>query len=84
MMEELNQKRASDVNVEDKLELEHNINLNVDLANVPAGVDTQTLIAVLTDPQVLAALTGSSDFQSLDARAKYRYGLKQGRAKGGA
>ena len=60
------------------------INLNVDLANVPAGVDTQTLIAVLTDPQVLAALTGSSDFQSLDARAKYRYGLKQGRAKGGA
>ena len=82
MMEELNQKRASDVNVEDKLELEHNINLNVDLANVPAGVDTQTLIAVLTDPQVLAALTGSSDFQSLDARAKYRYGLKQGRARG--
>ena len=84
MMEELNQKRASDVNVEDKLELEHNINLNVDLADVPVGVDTQTLIAVLTDPQVLAALTGSSDFQSLDARAKYRYGLKQSRAKGGA
>ena len=82
MMEELNQKRASDVNVEDKLELEHNINLNVDLSNVPAGVDTQTLIAVLTDPAVLSALTGSSDFQSLDARAKYRYGLKQSRARG--
>lgn len=58
------------------------INLNVDLSNVPAGVDTQTLIAVLTDPQVLSALTGSNDFQSLDARAKNRYALKQGRARG--
>ena len=58
------------------------INLNVDLANVPAGVDTQTLIAVLTDPQVLSALTGSSDFQSLDARAKNRLALKQARAGG--
>ena len=58
------------------------INLNVDLANVPAGVDTQTLIAVLTDPSVLAALTGNSDFQSLDARAKNRLALKQARAGG--
>ena len=58
------------------------INLNVDLANVPAGVSTETLIAVLTDPAVLAALTGSSDFQSLNARAMNRYALKQGRARG--
>ena len=58
------------------------INLNVDLSNVPAGVDTQTLIAVLTDPAVLSALTGSSEFQSLDARAKQRLSLKQGRARG--
>ena len=57
------------------------INLNVDLSNV-AGVDTQTLIAVLTDPAVLSALTGSSEFQSLDARAKQRLSLKQGRARG--
>ena len=58
------------------------INLNVDLSNVPAGVDTQTLIAVLTDPTVLSALTGSNDFQSLDARAKNRLALKQARAGG--
>ena len=58
------------------------INLNVDLSNVPAGVDTQTLIAVLTDPTVLQALTGNTNFQSMDARAKNRYALKQGRARG--
>ena len=58
------------------------INLNVDLSNVPAGVDTQTLIAVLTDPSVLQALTGNTTFQSYDARAKNRYALKQGRARG--
>ena len=58
------------------------INLNVDLANVPAGVDTQTLIAVLTDPAVLRALTGSNEFQSLDAVAKNRLMLKSNRARG--
>lgn len=58
------------------------INLNVDLSNVPAGVDTQTLIAVLTDPTVLQALTGNNNFQTLDARAKQRLSLKQARARG--
>ena len=58
------------------------INLNVDLANVPQGVSTETLIAVLTDPAVLQALTGNSDFQSYDAKAKNRLALKQGRARG--
>ena len=58
------------------------INLNVDLSNVPAGVDTQTLIAVLTDPTVLQALTGNTNFQSMDARAKQRLNLKQARARG--
>ena len=58
------------------------INLNVDLSNVPAGIDTQTLIAVLTDPTVLQALTGNNNFQALDNRAKNRYALKQARAGG--
>ena len=61
---------------------EMDINLNVDLSNVPAGVDTQTLIAVLTDPTVLQALTGNNNFQTLDARAKQRLSLKQARARG--
>ena len=58
------------------------INLNVDLKNVPSGVDTQTLIAVLTDPAVLRALTGNAEFQSLDAVAKNRLLLKNNRARG--
>ena len=58
------------------------INLNVDLRNVPQGVNTETLIAVLTDPAVLQALTGNSDFQSYDAKAKNRLALKQARARG--
>ena len=62
--------------------VDHNINLNVDLANVPQGVNTETLIAVLTDPAVLSALTGNNDFQSLDAKAKNRLALKQARARG--
>ena len=61
---------------------EMDINLNVDLSNVPANIDTQTLIAVLTDPTVLQALTGNNNFQSLDQRAKNRYNLKQARAGG--
>ena len=58
------------------------INLNVDLANVPSGVSTETLIAVLTDPAVLRALTGNAEFQSLDAVAKNRLMLKNNRARG--
>jgi len=61
---------------------EMDINLNVDLSNVPANIDTQTLIAVLTDPTVLAALTGNNNFQTLDARAKNRLNLKTARAGG--
>ena len=58
------------------------INLNVDLSNVPAHIDTNTLISVLTDPTVLAALTNNNNFQTLDARAKNRLLMKQARAGG--
>jgi len=61
---------------------EMDINLNVDLSNVPANIDTQTLITVLTDPTVLAALTGNNNFQTLDSRAKNRLNLKTARAGG--
>lgn len=62
--------------------LDHNINLSVDLANVPDGVSTETLVEVLTSREVLTALTGNSDFQTLDSRAKNRYALKNNRARG--
>ena len=58
------------------------INLNVDLKNVPAGTDTETLIAVLTDKSVLQALTGNSDFQYYDNKAKSRLLARNNRARG--
>lgn len=59
-----------------------NHNITLDLVNVPAQIDTQTLIGMLRDPTVLRALTSSPDFQSLDAKVKERLNLKQIRARG--
>jgi hypothetical protein len=62
------------------VEVNHNITL--DLVNVPAQIDTNSLISMLRDPTVLRALTSSPDFQSLDAKVKERLNLKQIRARG--
>ena len=59
-----------------------NHNITLDLVNVPAQIDTNTLISMLRDPTVLRALTSSPDFQSLDAKVKERLNLKQIRARG--
>ena len=64
----------------DSMDINHNITL--DLANVPSHIDTNTLITMLSDTNVLRALTGNPDFQSLDARVKERLNLKQVRARG--
>ena len=64
----------------DSIDINHNITL--DLANVPSQIDTNTLITMLSDTNVLRALTGNPDFQSLDARVKERLNLKQVRARG--
>ena len=62
--------------------IEDNINLNLDLSNVPSHIDTDTLINALTDKNVLTALTGNRDFQTLDARVKQRLNLKTNRMRG--
>jgi hypothetical protein len=62
--------------------IEDNINLNLDLSNVPSHIDTNTLINALTDKNVLTALTGNRDFQNLDAKVKSRINLKTNRARG--
>jgi hypothetical protein len=64
------------------LTIEDNINLNLDLSNVPSHIDTNTLINALTDKNVLTALTGNRDFQNLDAKVKSRINLKTNRARG--
>ena len=64
------------------LEVDHNLNIVLDLKNVPATMDTDTLIKSLTDRKVLSALTGNSDFQLFDGKAKERLNLKIGRSRG--
>ena len=71
------------VNVDDSpLVIEDNINLNLDLSNVPSHINTNQLIEALTDKNVLSALTGNRDFQTLDARVKQRLNLKANRSRG--
>ena len=59
-----------------------NYNINLDLSGVPGGMNTTELINALTDKNVLAALTGNRDFQSLDAKVKSRINQKNSRARG--
>ena len=71
-----------DVNARGSDSLDVNHNITLDLVNVPAQIDTSTLISMLKDKNVLMALTGNPDFQTLDARVKEKLNLKQVRARG--
>ena len=64
------------------LVIEDNINLNLDLKNVPSNINTSQLIEALTNQDVLNALVDNRDFQDLDARVKQRLNLKNVRARG--
>lgn len=65
-----------------KLEVDHNLNVTLDLSNVPSHIDTGMLIGALTDRKVLRALTESSDFQLLDGQAKEKLNLRVNRSRG--
>ena len=56
--------------------IEDNINLSLDLRNVPSHIDTSTLIDALTDKTVITALVNNRDFQSIDANVKQKLDLK--------
>ena len=62
--------------------IEDNINLTVDLKNIPAGMSADTLITALQDKNVLNALVSNRDFQSLDAQVKQKINLKKMRSGG--
>ena len=62
--------------------VEVNQTVTLDFKNVPSHMDTNTLINALTDKTVLQALTGNSDFQSMDARVKNRLQMKVNRSRG--
>ena len=65
---------------DNKVVIEDNINLTLDLKNVPANINTAQLIAALQDKEVLSALVNNRDFQSIDAQVKQRISLKNSRS----
>jgi len=62
------------------------INLSLDLRNVPAGIDEATLynvvIETLSDRNVIGALVNNNDFQVMDSKAKQRILARNNRARG--
>ena len=71
-----------EVSTNDTVTLEHNLNISLDLANVPSHISTEQLVGALTDRNVLRELTSNRDFQLLDSQAKERLNLKINRARG--
>ena len=61
------------------LVIEDNVNISLDLQNVPATINTDQLISALQDRSVLSAIAGNRDFQTLDANVKKRISLRNAR-----
>ena len=61
------------------LVIEDNVNVTLDLQNVPATINTDQLISALSDRSVLSAIAGNRDFQTLDANVKKRISLRNAR-----
>ena len=61
------------------LVIEDNVNISLDLQNVPATINTDQLISALSDRSVLSAIAGNRDFQTLDANVKKRISLRNAR-----
>ena len=78
----------SEVKSIDKMEIHttNDVNLSLDLRNVPSGIDETLLhnlvVDTLTDKSVLSVLVNNNDFQSLDNRAKNRILARNNRARG--
>ena len=66
--------------------LNHDLNIIVDLRNVPSGIDDYTLrealVQSLTSKEVLNVLVNNDDFQSFDSKAKARISARNKRARG--
>ena len=65
---------------DNKVVIEDNINLTLDLKNVPSNISTAQLIEALNNKEVLNALVNNRDFQSIDAQVKQRISLKNSRS----
>ena len=65
-----------------KIEVETTNRVILDLENVPAHIDTRALIEMLSNTEVLRALTGNRDFQDLDSKVKLEIARRANRARG--
>jgi len=72
----------NDSSTSENMTVDINQNILLDLANVPAHIDTATLIRMLSNRDVLRALVENRDFQSLDAKIKERIDYKVSRSRG--
>ena len=66
----------------DEMRITQDINLILDLRNVPNGVSEEVLYDALTSKEFINALVTNNDFQSLDAKVKGRINAKARRARG--
>ena len=68
------------------LKVTNDVNLTLDLRNVPSNIDETTLknalLEGLTNKEVLSTLVNNNDFQTLDKRAKDRIMMRNNRARG--
>ena len=66
----------------DSVDVSGDINLNLSLKDVPAHIDTDALIRMLKDKNVIRALVENRDFQSIDSMVKSRINYKVNRSRG--
>ena len=68
------------------VDMNQNINLSLDLRNVPSGMDERTLAGLINETldskEFINRLVNNPDFQSLDSKVKQRIVLKSNRANG--
>ena len=75
-------KNSEELNVN----INQDLNLILDLRNVPSNVDEATLYGIvenaMTSKEFINQLVNNNDFQSLDSKVKARINAKKGRARG--
>ena len=69
-----------------KIDMKQDINLSLDLANVPSNIDENRLYDIvgeaMTSKEFIQALAQNNDFQSVDRKVKARISAKSRRARG--
>ena len=69
-----------------KVTIDQNLNLSLDLANVPSNIDENRLYDIvgeaMTSKEFIQALANNNDFQSVDRKVKARISAKSRRARG--